>query len=105
MVAAPAVRMSGKLVKAAPVTDWHNLAAEFAGNLDGAGKADLAEHLGLPVSALAALPLIGWNPSRNCWTFPELDGYGRVVGIAQRFADGGKNMAKGSNRGITVPGG
>ncbi|VTT96536.1 Marine sediment metagenome DNA, contig: S01H4_S12337 (Fragment) OS=marine sediment metagenome GN=S01H4_48694 PE=4 SV=1 [Gemmataceae bacterium] len=42
-----------------------------------------------------------------CWTFPECDGAGAVVGIVRRYAGPGKNKftLPGSARGLTVPAG
>jgi hypothetical protein len=64
---------------------------------------ELAGALGLPRLALAALPLIGFDPAGGCWTFPEVSAAGRVVGIVRRYRDGSKRAMAGSARGLTVP--
>ena len=44
--------------------------------------AKLEEELGVPVPTVARA---GWNARAGCWTFPWRDGFGRVVGIFQRY--------------------
>lgn len=80
-------------------------ARQYAKALTPQGRAALADALGLPVEALAAVPLIGWadDGPRGAWSFPERDGAGKVVGIGLRKPDGGKLCVRGSNRGLTVP--
>jgi len=114
-----------------PSVNWQK-AAEFAerGPAAEAARRRLADQLGVHVSALAALA-VGWcdgtDPSREgqrladllatnhcgpCWTFPEQDGAGAVVGIRRRLVtprqdEGGKLVNKlsaaGSTPGLTVP--
>lgn len=86
-------------------TDWRATAERFAANLDAGRRAGLAAALRLPVEALDRLPLIGWKGDENCWTFPECDPAGRVVGITRRFPDGKKMMMAGGRRGLTLPAG
>src|SRR5262249_41501525 len=76
-----------------PPTDWNARARDLAEALTDDGRQELAEHLGLPVEALDALPLVGFaaeGPHRDpdtrepigaAWMFPELDAAGAVVGI------------------------
>jgi hypothetical protein len=67
----------------------------------------------LPAGALGPFPLIGYAPDDSagaCWTFPEVDAAGRVVGILRRYvtprSDGkSKLRAKGGRAGLTVPDG
>jgi hypothetical protein len=68
-------------------------------------RSELADLLGLPVSVLATLPLLGYraNDGGGCWTFPELDGTGCLVGISRRYRDGTKKALPGTHRGLTVP--
>ncbi|WP_162672465.1 toprim domain-containing protein [Gemmata massiliana] len=62
----------------------------------------------MPVEALDALPLIGFDHDDRCWTFPETDAQGNVIGILRRFVspapDGSnKKRMKGSRSGLTLP--
>jgi hypothetical protein len=79
------------------------LAKELAGNLTVELKERLAKSLGLPVEALKALPLIGWCPRQRCYTFPEVDPTGKVVGILLRWPSGRKRVMAGGKRGLTIP--
>lgn len=90
---------------AKPPTDWSAAAKGFSANLDGGRRGELAVRLGLPAGVLDALPLIGWNAVEDCWTFPETDGSGKVVGLNRRFPDGAKKVAAGGSRGLYVPAG
>src|SRR5262249_17357842 len=89
---------------------WPARARRYAGQLTAGRRFDLAAALGLPVECLAALPLTGSinHPDPDlgsCWTFPEVDGAGRIIGIGLRTAHGRKKTMKGSKRGLTVPDG
>jgi hypothetical protein len=100
---------------AAGQKNWPALAATYAANLDGARRAELAASLGLTADALDALPLLGFNPSDThgpCFTFPEVDAAGNVVGLLRRWEKlvrVGKgdqtNKASIGNRGLTLPAG
>ncbi len=86
--------------------DWQALAAKFTTNLDADRRLKLAAKLGLPVGALDALPRLGFNPDDSagaCFTFPEFDAAGNVVGLLRRFCDGSKKAMHGSKRGLTLP--
>src|SRR5919204_73138 len=63
---------------------------------------ELAEALGVPGAALAAVGL-GWWDREGCWTFPERDGAGQVVGLLRRYPDGSKKVMGGGGRGLTLP--
>jgi hypothetical protein len=98
-----------------PAIDWEAKARQFAAQLAPALREELAAALGLPVACLDAIPLLGWNPDNRdrdedgneildpCWTFPEVDGDGRFVGITRRDRNGRKRAMPGSARGLTVP--
>jgi hypothetical protein len=93
----------------APV-NWQAKAEALARNLTPTFAAELADALGLPVAALDALPLTGYSfePAHKdcaggCWTFAEVDGSGRMVGITCRYRDGTKKAWSGGHRGLTVP--
>jgi hypothetical protein len=59
----------------------------------------LAQDLGVSSSALNKLG-VGWLLGR-CWTIPERNGYGLIVGISTRYMDGTKMCLPGSRRGLT----
>lgn len=86
-----------------PAVDWPALAKTSTVNLTLERADELAVQLGLPLAALDALPLIGFDAGADCWTFPEHDGKGRIIGIVTRTRDGSKRAMPGSRRGLTVP--
>ena len=59
----------------------------------------LADSLCVSEVALESLR-VGWRPD-GCWTFPERDPGGNVIGISRRFQDGGKRFMAGGSRGLT----
>jgi replicative DNA helicase len=88
--------------------DWQARAQALAPNLTIERRAELATALGLPEACLTAIPLLGFNeddPFGPCWTFPEVDADGRVVGITRRRRDSRKKAMDGGHRGLTVPDG
>jgi hypothetical protein len=89
----------------APARDLGPEAERYAKALTPELRAELAADLGLPEAALAALPLLGYRvgDGGGCWTFPEVDGAGRLVGISRRYRDGAKKALHGGRRGLTVP--
>jgi hypothetical protein len=96
-------RTSPKNSTSPPPVDWPALAKQLADNLTPALADELCEQLGLPRLALDALPLIGYDPAKRAWTFPEMDGAGRIIGIVHRFRAGSKKAMRGSRRGLTIP--
>jgi hypothetical protein len=83
--------------------DWSARAARYARNLSGKRRSELARVLGLPVAVLDALRPIGClSQGPLCWTFPERDAAGRIIGITCRSATGQKRVMKGSHRGLTI---
>lgn len=84
-----------------PPVDWLDIAERYRRNLTPALANELCGQLGLARVALDALPAIGYDG--EAWTFPEMDGDGRTIGIVRRFRDGGKKAMPGSRRGLTVP--
>jgi len=72
----------------------------------GAEVATLATQLGVAKWTLDAL-MVGWGKlyGKSCWTFPERNPTGRIVGINARFSEsvGGKSKlcVSGSRRGLT----
>jgi hypothetical protein len=88
--------------------DLESQARRFAAALTAERRCQLAEALGLPEAVLATLPLLGYSaddPHGPCWTFPEHDGAGQLVGIIRRYLDGTKKAVPGGSRGLTVPDG
>ncbi len=75
----------------------------------------LAAQLQLPPTALDAMP-IGWWPDRRwwnpetqqyegepgCWTFPEYDAQGRIIGLGLRWSTGTKGQLAGGRRGLSL---
>jgi len=82
---------------------WAPIADSFHRYLTPAHKNDLCEQLRLPRLALDALPLIGYDAGADCWTYPEEDGGGRVIGIVRRYRDGAQKPMVGSSLGLIVP--
>jgi hypothetical protein len=82
-----------------PSPDWGRVAAAYEGDLAPREELELASALGLPVEGLLRLG-VGYIPKEECWTFPERDAAGRVVGINRRYRDGRKRMMKGGSRGL-----
>ena len=60
----------------------------------------LAGQLGVSRESLCRLG-IGWMITESCWTFPERDADGKIIGITRRFPNGKKFCIKGSKRGLT----
>ncbi len=96
---------NGKSTSSKPAKDWPAEAAKFAANLTDAARGELARELGLPLAALEAFPLLGWHTEEECWTFPEHDAGGRIIGITRRGRDGAKRMMPGGHRGLYIPAG
>jgi hypothetical protein len=94
--------------KSSEPKDWAAEARRHSERLTPVKAAELAALLKLPADALSALPLVGHCPERPpgpCYTFPETDAGGAVVGLVRRFADGKKRTMPGGKRGLTLPGG
>lgn len=91
----------------ATAVNWTAEAKRYAANLNPGRKQGLAALLKLPVEALDALPMLGFNPDANGanFVFPEMDAAGNVIGLNRRFRDGSKKAMHGSKRGLTLPAG
>jgi len=85
-------------------------------NLTDECRAALAAALGLPTSALDSVQVAWWperrwwNPETRqtegapgCWTFPECDAQGRIVGAGLRWPTGCKGQMAGGRRGLILP--
>lgn len=77
-----------------------SLAPLFASNVNDAMRDVLAEELGVTADAIKRLG-VGFYPAEQCWTFPERNAKGEVVGIMRRYGNGKKFVIKGSKRGLT----
>lgn len=88
--------------------DWLAAAKQHAELLTEERRARLAIMLGLPISCTYAIPLLGYREDTRlggCWTFPEFNADGEVLGLVRRLKDNRKSvMAKGS-RGLTITAG
>jgi P4 family phage/plasmid primase-like protien len=88
------------------VKNWTNDAKRYASQLDSDRKRGLCDRLRLPAEALDTLPHLGFrddDPAGPCFTFPESDAGGTVIGINRRFSDSTKKLIRGGNRGLTLP--
>jgi hypothetical protein len=86
--------------------NWEHAAKIYAVNLTPARRNELANHLGLPLSCLDAIDLIGCSSDQegDYWLFPERDGQGDIVGLQRRYCHTGEKKAMaGSGRGLTIP--
>ena len=81
-------------------TDFAELQEMYRSNVFPAMVKTLAEQLGVGSDSLLKLG-IGWKITESCWTFPERDADGQIIGIVRRFLDGKKLCEKGSKRGLT----
>ena len=93
----------GRTDHPAEMFDWRR----WTGPMTCETRQTLADALGLPAEVLQTLD-VGFNPSDSngpCWTFPEKDGRGNIVGIMRRYADGSKRAVRGGQRGLHIPSG
>ena len=83
--------------------DWAAMTKRYEAALPKAKLLKLAKLLGVTAEALRQLH-IGWYASKNCFTFPEFNADGEIIGISTRPADGGKKkVIGGSKRGLYLP--
>jgi hypothetical protein len=82
--------------------DWQARTEGLQRSLTSTLRGELAASLGLPESVLATLS-IGYLAEEDCFTFPETDSTGKVVGINRRYRSGAKKIMFGGHRGLTVP--
>jgi phage/plasmid primase-like uncharacterized protein len=103
---------SGKATNGQAV-NWTAKAEGFRQALTAERRGELAQALGLPEHVLVSLNHLGFSPKgfhedyfdKTCWTFPEVDAAGHVIGINCRYADGAKKVMSGGHRGLTMPDG
>jgi hypothetical protein len=107
----PLLEGDGHYKSSSPPVDWEAELARQEKSLTPRARKDLAETLGLPEAALAALR-IGYLPKDKygpCWTFPECDATGRLTGILRRYrekpswSDTNKIAMPGGKRGLIIP--
>jgi len=79
--------------------DWAVLAQRHQDEAEDGVVEMLAGELGVSAAAFRQRQ-IGWYENRECYTIPERNGKGEVVGISCRFLDGNKKAIKGSKRGL-----
>ena len=82
-----------------PSRDWAPDAAKYAA-ANTSAVAYLAGELGVPNWTLAALQVGYAEDPTPCWTFPERDPSGKVIGIKRRLLNGKKLFFKGSTPGL-----
>jgi AAA domain len=87
--------------KAEKPIDWSGLAKRFQADLTPELRQTLATELGVPVESLALLGA-GWKKGEQCWTFPERDAAGQIIGINRRYRDGAKMLMKDGKRGLYI---
>jgi hypothetical protein len=98
----PAVRTETGLTTAPDSKeDWALLARQYERECDDDLRNQLASELAVSADALEQLRL-GWNDDEQCYTFPELNATGQVVGISRRYVDGKKKAMPGSKRGLSL---
>ncbi len=85
--------------------DFSGMAEHLSRKISPTQANDLADRLGLPAAAVSLLPALGFDPAAGCWTVPEHDARGHVVGIGTRYRDGTKRAVPGSRRGLVLPSG
>ena len=93
--------------KSPPKTTTKNLSAEDLGDALNRyardaeiGRVELAEQLGLNADILLRLNL-GYCKYEKCWSFPERNAEGDVIGLQKRYRNGDKFRLTGSKSGLT----
>jgi len=99
-----------------PKVDVAKIHRECVAALTSERRAALATILGLPETALSGLPIGWWSTRRRwnsetkqhegepgCWTSPECDSQGRIIGLGLRWPTGEKGQLAGGKRGLTLP--
>jgi hypothetical protein len=83
----------------APRTDLPAIASAWSRNATEP-RNRLAKHLGISLAGLTALD-VGWNESSRCWSFPEKDASGNIIGVNTRMENGSKMRLAGGKAGLT----
>lgn len=66
----------------------------------GDQREELANLLGVKAAALEMLN-VGWDHKSQCWTFPERNASGQIIGVCNRSLDGEKKRRAGGKAGLT----
>lgn len=90
---------SHRRVRQQSSSDLTELARRLA-DVGGTARIELATRLGVSVKALAELG-VGWHIEKQCWTFPERNANGTIIGISARYQDDQKRRHPGSRAGLT----
>lgn len=90
---------AGTKAPSGPEIDWRQRAKACTIALTASLAQELATELGVPVEVLLGLG-VGYLGRSECWTFPEKDAEGNIVGISTRDRAGKKRMMKGVSRGV-----
>jgi phage/plasmid primase-like uncharacterized protein len=98
VVVRPVIRRQPKPIDR-PVVDWTEVSDRCREACNFDMVAALANSLRVSWSSLTALH-VGWDKSKQCWTFPMRDARGRVCGIRTREQDGQKRAISGSESGL-----
>jgi AAA domain len=85
-----------------PTVNWRLRAEALERNLTDELRRELADALGLPAAVTCCIDRLGYDPNDGCWTFPEYDGQGNVVGIKRRYRNGKKPLIAGGTHGLTI---
>jgi hypothetical protein len=86
-----------------PPEHWREVAEQFARELSPKRRRDLVRKLGLPLQCIGSVPLIGYDPENQRFTFQECDASGNIVGISWRDFAGNKGAMAGCSRGLVIP--
>jgi hypothetical protein len=91
--------------RVSPLIDWAGRAEQYARRLSAERQRQLAQKLGLPEAVIAGqgIGFLSSDLLGACWTFPECNGKGEIVGIVRRFVDGSKMAIAGGHRGLFLP--
>lgn len=81
-------------------SDFAELHALYCSNMYPAMVDVLAGQLNVSRKSLLQLG-IGWKITDSCWTFPERDADGQIIGIVRRFWNDEKRSEEGSKRGLS----
>lgn len=103
---------SGERLDKVTVEEWEDRCSSWAAEFARSTKAGpmLASVLRVPEWVFEQFPGIGArgpddHPKGACWTFPERNADGRIIGVGLRFLNNKKQSADGSLRGLSLPAG
>jgi len=89
-------------VKPASAVDWSAVHDTCTDAINYVQVEALSMNLMVAIESLYAIR-VGWHDERRCYTFPERDARGNIIGIATRTPAGRKRFLPGGNRGLTLP--